>query len=79
MLLANLTVADLAKKTNVAEYTLKRILANSYQPSTAIARKIAYALKLTDDEIITVFFSELKKMSFEEVLLKDQLKSRMTK
>ena len=77
ILLAELTINDLAQKTGISEYTLKRIIANSYQPSTEMARKIARALNLSNDEIIKVFFSEFKKLTFEQVLEKDKKKSRL--
>lgn len=77
ILLADLTINDLAQKTGISEYTLKRIIANSYQPSTEMARKISRALNLSSDEIIKVFFSEFKKLTFEQVLEKDKKKSRL--
>lgn len=77
ILLADLTINDLAQKTGISEYTLKRIIANSYQPSAEMARKISRALNLSSDEIIKVFFSEFKKLTFEQVLEKDKKKSRL--
>lgn len=68
MLLLNLTSASLAAKCGCSEYTIRAMCSDNYQPSTALARKIAKNLNLNREEIIKLFFSKFKELSFDEAL-----------
>ena len=79
MLLARTTKAELAKKCGCSEYVIRAMCSNNYQPTTALARKIAFHLRLTNEDIIQVFFSELKKLSLDEVKKLEKAKRKLTK